>query len=162
MPKRLPINDLRELANKRDLRQVILMAWDGERTHVVTYGRSVEDCNQAAIGGNKLKEAMNWPKELCDAEPSRVKKLKKEAKGSFRHLIRFMNSMETDRADWDGEELTIYLGTNHEPWGRSEFRPNTIPHKEMTALEIAFHGLKPFVFILEKIPWRATRTSRPC
>jgi hypothetical protein len=44
----------------------------------VTYGKTLEDCDQAAQGGNKIKKTLGWPEELCSAEPSRVKKLKKE------------------------------------------------------------------------------------
>jgi hypothetical protein len=73
MPERLPIQDAKEIAQKRGLRQVILLAWDGERSHVVTYGKSVEDCDQAAQGGEKMKKLMGWPN--WEAQPSRVKKL---------------------------------------------------------------------------------------
>ena len=73
MPDRLPILDAKEIAHKRGLRQVILLAWDGERSHVVTYGKSVEDCDQAAQGGEKMKKLMGWPN--WEAQPSRVKRL---------------------------------------------------------------------------------------
>ncbi len=75
MPKRIPISTAKEVAEKHDLRQVIVAAWDGERTHIVTYGTSVEDCAQAADGGNLIKKALGWPKHL-KAEPNRVSKLK--------------------------------------------------------------------------------------
>jgi hypothetical protein len=73
MPNRLPIKDAKDLAERRGLRQVILLAWDGERTHCVTYGVSVEDCDQAAQGGEKMKRVMGWPN--WEAQPSRVKRL---------------------------------------------------------------------------------------
>jgi hypothetical protein len=73
MPDRLPIQDAKEIAYKRGLRQVILLAWDGERSHVVTYGKTVEDCDQAAQGGEKFKKIMGWPN--WEAAPSRVKRL---------------------------------------------------------------------------------------
>lgn len=73
MPDRLPIQDAKEIAHKRRLRQVILIAWDGERAHCVTYGKSLEDCDQAAQGGEKLKKALGWPN--WEAQPSRVKRL---------------------------------------------------------------------------------------
>ena len=73
MPDRLPIQDAKEIAHKRGLRQVILLAWDGELSHVVTYGKSVEDCDQAAQGGEKMKKLMGWPN--WKAAPSRVKRL---------------------------------------------------------------------------------------
>jgi hypothetical protein len=75
MPLRLPIAAAKNVATKYSCRQVILMAWDGERTHCVTYGKTAEDCDQAAQGGNRIKAALGWPESLM-AEPSRVKKLK--------------------------------------------------------------------------------------
>ncbi len=75
MPARIPVSAAKKLAEEYDCRQVILMAWDGKLTHCVTYGKSVEDCTQAAEGGNKIKTALGWPESLM-AEPSRVKKLK--------------------------------------------------------------------------------------
>ena len=78
MPKRIPIKAAKDLAKEYDLKQVILCAWDGKLTHIVTYGKTLEDCDQAAQGGNKIKKALGWPEELCSDEPSRVKKLKKK------------------------------------------------------------------------------------
>lgn len=75
MPKRIPIAAARRFAREHNLRQVIVVAWDGELSHVVTYGKTVEDCDQAALGGNKVKTALGWPESL-HAEPSRVRKLK--------------------------------------------------------------------------------------
>ncbi len=75
MPKRIPINQAKAFAIANDLKQVIIAAWDGERTHIVTYGDTVEACEQAAVGGNKIKKALGWPADL-NAEPSRVTELK--------------------------------------------------------------------------------------
>ena len=80
MPKRIPIKVAKDIANKHDLRQVILVAWDGKLTHVVTYGKTIEECDQAAVGGNLVKRALGWPESMCKEEPSRVKKLKEEIK----------------------------------------------------------------------------------
>lgn len=74
MPKRIPIAALRRFAGGLELRQAILVAWDGERTHVVTVGKSVTDAEQAAIGGNKVKRALGFPEELCNAVPARVRR----------------------------------------------------------------------------------------
>jgi hypothetical protein len=74
--KRLPIRIASEVAKQTGCRQVILIAWDGELTHIVTYGTSVDDCAQAAAGGNMLKEKWGWPE--CNDQPSRVKKLERE------------------------------------------------------------------------------------
>ena len=79
-PKRLPIKIAHDIARTYAQRQVIVVTWDGALTHVVTYGKSVEDCAGAAIGGNKVKFALGWPESLCRAEPSRVKRLREENK----------------------------------------------------------------------------------
>lgn len=54
MPKRIPITAARRLAEEQKCQQVIVLAWDGERTHVVTYGINPTHCKQAAQGGRKL------------------------------------------------------------------------------------------------------------
>lgn len=41
---------------------------------------TIEDCDQAALGGNLVKRALGWPNEMCDEKPSRVKKLEHELK----------------------------------------------------------------------------------
>ena len=74
MPDRIPIQDAKEIAVRRGCRQVILLAWDGERTHVVTYGKSIEDCDQAAQGGEAMKKVMGWPN--WESRPRRVEKLR--------------------------------------------------------------------------------------
>ena len=76
MPKRVPISAVREFAKGHDLRQVIVLAWDGELTHVVTYGKTAEDCDQAAQGGDRLKKTLGWPESL-NAAPSRVRALQR-------------------------------------------------------------------------------------
>lgn len=48
MPKRIPITTAKEVAEKHDLKQVLLIGWDGERVHVVTYGATKADCALAA------------------------------------------------------------------------------------------------------------------
>jgi len=74
MPNRIPIEAAKELSKKYNLEQVILCAWDGKLTHVTTYGTTVEACDQAAMGGNRVKDALNWPQSLHTV-PSRVKLL---------------------------------------------------------------------------------------
>lgn len=48
MPKRIPIATAKMVAEKHGLSQCLLIGWDGERVHVVTYGATKEDCAQAA------------------------------------------------------------------------------------------------------------------
>ncbi len=48
MPKRIPIATAKEVAEKHDLKQVLLIGWDGELIHLVTYGKTKADCKIAA------------------------------------------------------------------------------------------------------------------
>ncbi|HYD87153.1 MAG TPA: hypothetical protein VEA80_06750 [Vitreimonas sp.] len=48
MPKRIPIETAKSVAQKHDLHQVLLIGWDGALTHVVTYGATPHDCALAA------------------------------------------------------------------------------------------------------------------
>jgi hypothetical protein len=75
MPKRIPIAEAKRVAEAHGCRQVIMLAFDDEgRTHVVTYGRTLADCEQAAEGGNRMKRVMGWPEELCQDKPARVRR----------------------------------------------------------------------------------------
>ena len=81
--KKVPVSAAKEFADKYEKDQVILISWENETqtTWVTTYGKTAEDCDQAAQGGNWLKkELFNWPESHCVAEPHRLKKLKKENK----------------------------------------------------------------------------------
>ena len=48
MPSRIPIRTAQAVAEMHDLTQVLLIGWDGERVHVVTYGKTKADCAAAA------------------------------------------------------------------------------------------------------------------
>ena len=77
--RNIPISDAKAIANRCSCDQVIIIGWwkrDG-RTHVTTFGTTVEDCDQVAQAGNWLKEfLLKWPKGECEAVPNRVTKLK--------------------------------------------------------------------------------------
>lgn len=48
MVKRIPIMTAKEVATKYDLKQVLLIGWDGDKVHIVTYGATKDDCRKAA------------------------------------------------------------------------------------------------------------------
>lgn len=48
MPKRIPIATAKAVAEKHGLKQCLLIGWDGELVHFVTYGATKADCAQAA------------------------------------------------------------------------------------------------------------------
>jgi len=79
MPKRIPVSSLKKFAKEQKLTMAILLAWDGQLTHVVTWGQSLEECAKAADAGNSLKTAIGWPDSL-HAQPSRVRKLQERIK----------------------------------------------------------------------------------
>lgn len=74
--KRMPIRAAKNISKEYDQDQVILLTFDKKTglTHVVTYGKTLLDCEQAAIGGNRIKrEILGCPEHLCNAVPRRVK-----------------------------------------------------------------------------------------
>lgn len=58
MPKRIPIVAAKRVAEEQGLTQVILLAYDGDRVHVVTYGVTKRDCDAAADGGRWIMSAL--------------------------------------------------------------------------------------------------------
>lgn len=75
----IPIRAAKDVGNDFGYDQVLIFAWHrGSRTqHVTTWGRSQEDCDQIAQGGNYIKrEVLGWPEAKACAEPSRVRRLK--------------------------------------------------------------------------------------
>lgn len=78
---RIPIKTLEDIAKKYDLSHVIMLCYhpDDNTEHIVTYGKSVENCSEAADFGNKLKDALGWP-ETLHTQPNRVKKLEEKVK----------------------------------------------------------------------------------
>ena len=78
--KKIPIKAVKDLAKKYNLKQAILFGWDGKRTHSVTYGETVDDCDQASQGAKVIQRGWEWPDEIVNQEPTRVQKLKDEIK----------------------------------------------------------------------------------
>jgi hypothetical protein len=73
--KRLPIKAAKDLAQKYGQSQVILVTWDDKDNliHTVSYGKTLKDCEQAAIGANKVRKALGFPEDMCKDKPARVK-----------------------------------------------------------------------------------------
>jgi len=72
----IPIETAKQIANDFEKDQVIIVCWDKKygKTHVTTYGKTIDECKQAALGGNLIKKTLGWPDELCHDTPSRIKK----------------------------------------------------------------------------------------
>lgn len=73
--KPIPIKAAREIAKAYGKDQVIVISWDKSHAtmHVTTYGKTVEDCKQAARGGNKMKKFLGFPDGVCHDAPAREK-----------------------------------------------------------------------------------------
>ena len=78
--QRIPIADAKKIGTSHGYDQVIIVAWDKNTgiTSVTTWGSTLEQCAQAAEGGNFVKKAMGWPLEECQAKPARVKRAEKK------------------------------------------------------------------------------------
>lgn len=74
--RRIPVSDAKRIADAHGYDQVVIWAWDKRsgNQHVTTYGRSVPDCEQAAIAGNNVKRAAGWPESECKSVPARARK----------------------------------------------------------------------------------------
>lgn len=48
MPKHIPISTAKLVADKHNLKQVLLIGYDGDLVHIVTYGKTKNDCDLAA------------------------------------------------------------------------------------------------------------------
>ena len=94
--KKIPIKTAKQIAEDWGYDQVLIFGWDKKTcvTSVATYGRTTEDCDQIAQGGNWLKKTvLGWPESECCAEPSRVKKLRKKIK-EFEEQVQKMTEMK--------------------------------------------------------------------
>lgn len=74
--KIIPIYTAKEIGEKYEKHQVIIVAWCRETgtTTVTTWGDSIQDCDQAAQGGDFIKKALGWPDSLKQL-PNRVQQL---------------------------------------------------------------------------------------
>ena len=76
---RVPIDDVKNLANKWGLTHCIVFGWDGKNEQVLTWGHDIPESAQAADFGNKLKDTLGWPKNL-HRQPPRIKQLQARVK----------------------------------------------------------------------------------
>jgi len=79
--KRVPIKEAKTLGKRLGMTRVILILNEPEgRQHVVTWGKTYDDCVEAALMGNCIKrDLLGWPNYLCHAKPAR--QIRAEKKG---------------------------------------------------------------------------------
>lgn len=101
--KRIPIQAAKDVAKKYKQNQVAIVTFDKTTgiTHVITYGISVEECKQAALLGNLIKEhVLKWPKDQCNAVPSRAKKPHDPMDLDLDEYVKFAEDMGAKRVDY--------------------------------------------------------------
>lgn len=76
--KQIPIAAAKRISKDYEFPEVVIFAYDPESgmQHVTTYGKTKKQCIDAATIGNFLKLTLGWPKEECNAQPSRAEKKK--------------------------------------------------------------------------------------
>lgn len=90
---KIPITAALKIGKDYGCQQVILFAWDGEQTQVVTWGESLDDCycSQAADGANKIKKNWDWP--LSNDQPSSVMQLQKKFDDHVKAVGEFLQEL---------------------------------------------------------------------
>lgn len=77
--KKIPVTRLKQMSKDFGLDHIIVFATGNKKMFIATYGRTVEECSEAADFGNRLKDVMGWPESLHQ-QPSRVKRLQLRVK----------------------------------------------------------------------------------
>lgn len=75
MSQKVPIKAAKEIGKTYNQNQVVIISsnHDGSVVCVTTWGKSLNDSEQAAIAGNAYKKALGFPDEKCHDVPRRVK-----------------------------------------------------------------------------------------
>lgn len=85
----VPIEQAKEIAEKYDKDQVVILSWDRKHnsTVVTTYGKSIHDSDQAAESGNKIKQGLGWPENECHTKSVRVEGILNALEAAYYELI---------------------------------------------------------------------------
>ena len=121
--KKLPIKAAKDFAHLWNQDQVIIMTWNKTTgiTHVVTYGKTVEDCKQAALGGNLIKKAIGFPAELCNSKPRR-QLIQDKCEHTWvssltpKEIERMQKEYRDGAEDWHTPEELAELDKNPQQW----------------------------------------------
>ena len=98
--KKIPVSAAQGVADAYGLRQVILMCWDGQESYCVTYGMTVLDADQAALGGDRIKQALGWPLSTIGHLPSRVERIEEKLQAIMEAGQRVVDDWDIDVPDY--------------------------------------------------------------
>ena len=76
-PIKIPISRAKDIGKDLNYQQVIIVAWNKNgTTHITTWGKTDQDSEQAAMGGEFIKKSLGWPDSLIStgSVPERIKK----------------------------------------------------------------------------------------
>lgn len=73
--KAIPISAAKKIAELGYDEIIIFGAnYESGVQHITTYGKTLQACENAAVGGNAIKKLLGWDADKCNAKPARVKK----------------------------------------------------------------------------------------
>lgn len=103
MPEHIPHETLQAYATGLGLDMAVLVAFDGAITHVVTWGKTTEDSDVAAQGGDRVKHALGWPKKfLLPSRVSAMEKLLEESLSALHHCAELERMVDEEGNDTPG------------------------------------------------------------
>ncbi|MEN6375349.1 MAG: hypothetical protein ABFD75_11305 [Smithella sp.] len=111
---KIPIKALKIMAQNLKLTHIVVFAYDGEKQHVATYGKTIEGCSQAADFGNRIKDQLGWP-EILHAQPSRV-----------RALVARIKELEQKLQENSGDDQRVTTSNRGKEW--LDFSPAVLAH----------------------------------
>lgn len=112
----IPVDAARRIAEDYAQDQVVICAFENATglVHVVTYGKRIEDAENAAKGGDFVKKALGWPDRLCNSTPPRVQALADALKDAVKLIEGWHNMRESRLPEYkEREAWKIYY--DHAP-----------------------------------------------
>jgi hypothetical protein len=114
--KLIPVDAARRIAEEYAQDQVVVCTFENTtgRVHVVTYGKLLDDAENAAQGGDFVKKALGWPERLCNSIPPRLQALADALKQSVKLMEGWHNMGEARLPETErGKAWRIYY--DHAP-----------------------------------------------
>ncbi|MEN6434172.1 MAG: hypothetical protein ABFD06_15170 [Smithella sp.] len=70
--KEITISMAEKISKETGYDEIVIFGYNpiSKQQHVTTFGKTKEQCIDAAKAGNFLKKALGWPDELCKSKPN--------------------------------------------------------------------------------------------
>lgn len=109
MPDKIPYEKAEKFARENECKVVVILAWDGSNSHVVTWGESAEQSDFAADTGHQMRCVLNW-KDNMYVDSSKVKALKDEIESLKKQISSLKDQIPNPERDRQREEDHAHLG----------------------------------------------------